>query len=159
MGIDLTQANFSIHLFGELITGNCAQVDRMIYNLTNQTSGRVSSYEDLWRFTVVNYNGGPGCLANALSRTRQTGQKLDWVHVAANLDPICRLAVDYVEDITGGDTPAIPLYNTPAPEIPPTSTGVNLTPNPTISSTASTATPDPGANATPTPTQNSGVPD
>ena len=32
LGIDLTQANFSVGIFGETIVGNCAQVDRMLNN-------------------------------------------------------------------------------------------------------------------------------
>lgn len=170
MGIDLTQANFSVHIFGETLLGNCAQVDRMIYNLTNQSSGAMSSYNDLWRFTLINYNAGPGCLWNAMSRTWKAGDPLDWVHVAANLDQVCRLSVNYVMDISEGDTARIPVYSTLIPTATPTKTRVPPTARPTstpkitktptsgtitVTSTV-TLTPTPSSTPTPTATQSNG---
>lgn len=162
MGIDLNQANFSVHIFGETLLGNCAQVNRMVYNLTNQTSGTVSSYTDLWRFTLVNYNGGPGCLWTAMSRTWKAGNSLDWVHVAANLDPVCRSSVDYVNTISEGDTAKIPVFSTliPTPTLKPTATPRNVRPTtpantPTVTGTITfTKTPSftPAPSLTPTPT-------
>ena len=35
-GIDLTQANFSIHVFAETLVGNCSQADRVLYNVTKK---------------------------------------------------------------------------------------------------------------------------
>ena len=131
MGIDLSQANFSVHIFGETVLGNCAQVDRMIYNLTGQTSGAVSSYTDLWRYTLINYNAGPGCLWTAMARTWKAGDPLDWVHVAPNLDPVCRAGVDYVMQISKGDTAPITIYSTLVPTNTPTPTRVPTKPRPT----------------------------
>jgi hypothetical protein len=119
-GIDLSQANFSVQVFAETLVGNCAQVDRMIYNLTGATSGSISNYNDLWRFTLVNYNAGPGCLWKAMSRTWKAKDPMDWLHVAANLDPICRLGVDYVIGVSNGDTEDILVYSTALPTTTPT---------------------------------------
>ncbi len=147
LGIDLTQANFSVGIFGETIVGNCAQVDRMLYNLTGLSSGEVASHDDLWRFTLVNYNAGPGCLWYALNRTWDAGDELDWLHVAANLLGGCRAGVDYVMDISRGDTAPIVEFSTPLPTPTATPTRVRpttrpvLTRTPTITTTPATATP------------------
>ena len=154
-GIDLSQANFSIKVFAETLLGNCAQVDRLYYNITRQNTNRLSSYNDLWRFTLINYNAGPGCLGKALERTWKANDPLDWEHVAANLDPACRGGVDYVREISDGETAEISVYSTPLPSptptrIPPTATVTptrtptpTQTPTLTATATATEITPDP----------------
>lgn len=176
MGIDLTQANFSVQIFGETLVANCAQVDRMVYNLTAQTSGLMSSYTDLWRFTLINYNAGAGCLWTALSRTWKAGDPLDWLHVATNLEPACQGAVDYIYDISEGDTASIPVFSTmvptstPRPTLTPRPTRPTSTPKPTFTPTGTltltptgtymtptiTNTPTPSNTPTPTKTPSSG---
>ena len=171
LGIDLTQANFSVGIFGETIVGNCAQVDRMLYNLTGESAGVVASHDDLWRYTLVNYNAGPGCLWYAFQRTWDAGDQLDWLHVAANLIGGCRAGVDYVMDISRGDTAPILEFSTPLPT--PTATPGRVmatttpvyTNTPTITTTPATATPTgsmtptgsitPTLTSTPTPTKTS----
>jgi len=118
--VNLDEVEFSIKIFAETMYGNCAQVNRMIYNLTRKSAGKVSEYNDLWRFTLVNYNAGPGCLWKAMSRTWRAKDEMDWEHVAANLDPICRVAVDYVDAISEGNTANINVYSTPLPTATPT---------------------------------------
>lgn len=149
MGIDLTQANFSVGIFGETLVGNCAQVDRMMYNLTRQTSGLLTSYTDLWRFTLINYNAGPGCLWTALSRTWNTGEPLDWVHVAKNLEPACQGAVEYVQQVSEGDTASIAIFSTMIPSPTPT---ITLTPRPVRPTSTPRATSTTVMTKTPTPT-------
>jgi hypothetical protein len=99
LGIDLSQTNFSIRLFAETLLANCEQVGRMIHNTTGDTPGNISSYEDLWRFTLVNYSSGPGCLSNALLTANSRRVTMDWENVSQLLDESCGIAVDYVEDI------------------------------------------------------------
>jgi len=161
LGIDLTQANFSVKIFGETIVGNCAQVDRMLYNLTGASAGAVASHDDLWRYTLVNYNAGPGCLWHALKRTWEAGNRLDWLHVAANLEGGCRAAVNYVMDISGGDTHPVMVYSTslPSPTITPTivraTASPTLTKTPSFTTTPRTATPTGSITPTPSPTKTS----
>ena len=140
LGIDLSQANFSINIFAQTIIGNCEQVDRMLYNTTHKETVLLTSYEDLWRFTMVNYNAGPGCLGNAIQRAYRSGRALNWQNVGANLSPYCRDSVKYLMDISGEDSSFIPVYNTPLPtatatRTPAATTTPTVTPTPTITPT------------------------
>ena len=69
LGIDLDRANFSIGVFAHTMLANCEQAGQLVENVTGGTAGSFASYEDLWKFTLVNYNAGPGCLGNALDAT------------------------------------------------------------------------------------------
>ncbi|MBM3151184.1 MAG: hypothetical protein FJZ96_03095 [Chloroflexi bacterium] len=99
LGIDLRQADFSIAIFAETLVGNCEQAGRILRNITGDAPGESSAYEDLWRFTLVNYNAGPGCLTIAIEDTIAAGEELDWENLATHLTPVCEGARDYVEDI------------------------------------------------------------
>lgn len=96
-GIDLTSVDASITLFAQTLLANCSQVSRTVFNATNSTPGIVSSYEDLWRFVLANYNAGPGCLAFAVYSTWQSQQPLEWANVSTHFTEACKGAVDYVE--------------------------------------------------------------
>jgi len=144
-GIDTAKASYSVHVFAESLKANCSQVNQLVLNATRKPPRNVIAYSDLWRFTLVNYNAGSGCLENALARTWNAKAALDWVHVAANLAPVCRNAVDYVIDITDGDTPAIKQFSTPLPSATPTK---QLTPSRTPTRTQ-TGTQTPGKTITP----------
>ena len=100
LGIDLRQADFSVSVFAETLQANCEQVGQIIHNYLWSAPGQVSSYEDLWKFTLVNYNAGPGCLSMAIENTDDAGEPLDWEHLSQHLTPVCQGAVDYVEDIS-----------------------------------------------------------
>jgi hypothetical protein len=158
-GIDLSQANFSVRVFAQSMLASCEQVGQTIYNITDFSPGQTSSYEDLWRFTLVNYNAGVGCLSTALQRAWFNSQPLDWPTVSSYLDPACQSSVGYVEDIsrmlkatptptawiTVGEnqpTPVLPrVYETPTSTLPP------YRHTPTV-----TATVTPTATSTSTPT-------
>jgi hypothetical protein len=49
-----------------------------------------------WKFSLVNYNAGPGCLGEAVP-TKEWAD-LEWLNVAANLNGIA-LGADYVSEI------------------------------------------------------------
>ncbi len=101
VGIDLTRAGFSVSVFAESLLAHCAQVGRIVTNVSGDAPGSVSQYEDLWRFTLASYNAGPGCLATAVTDTWLVQEPLDWSSVSARLEPACEGAVDYVRDVTG----------------------------------------------------------
>lgn len=168
-GIDISQANASVKVFAEGLLANCEQVGRILQNLTGLDAGASSSYEDLWRFTLVNYNGGPGCLSSAIQAARRAGEALDWAHVNRYLSPVCQASIGYVEDITrelkptptptvwlpfgGVGAPAYPrVLGTPTPTPTP---AFALSPSPTGLPSNRTATPTPtllGPTQTPTAT-------
>ena len=100
LGIDMRQADFSVSVFGHTLLANCEQTGRLVRNVSGEAPGRVASYEDLWKFTLVNYNAGPGCLGDSLQTTNDNNQLFEWANVASNLGGICSLGATYVEDIS-----------------------------------------------------------
>ncbi len=146
MGIDLRQANFSISIFARSLLANCEQVGQILYNTTHHAAGEVTFYDDLWRFTLVNYNAGPGCLANAIQQTYDSNEPLLWENVILYLEPACYASVDYVEDIT-----YVEVVQTATPAAPQLPTPAALTPTPTNTSTPAQPT-EPAHTPTPTPT-------
>ena len=100
LGLDLTRADFSVSVFAETLLANCEQTGRIVRNVTGKTPGEAASYENLWRFTLVNYNAGPGCLSKAVQDAWNANKVLDWENVSAKLEPACQVAIDYVKDIS-----------------------------------------------------------
>jgi hypothetical protein len=98
LGIDLDRAGKSVGIFAETILANCDQTG-MVVDLNNITNTPVA-YVDLWRFTLVNYNAGSGCLGLAVNKASSSGEPLDWEHVSSHLTPVCQGAFDYVKDIS-----------------------------------------------------------
>jgi hypothetical protein len=100
LGINLDRANFGIGVFAHTLLANCEQAGQLVKNITGSKAGDAATYEDLWKFTLVNYNAGPGCLGNALDATEGADQDLTWENVSTHLEPACQGAVDYVNDIS-----------------------------------------------------------
>jgi len=100
LGIDLDRANFSIGVFAHTLLANCEQTGQLVENITAGPAGNSATYEDLWKFTLVNYNAGPGCLGNALDATYNEEQDLTWENLSSHLEPACQGAINYVNDIS-----------------------------------------------------------
>lgn len=100
LGIDLERANFSIGVFAHTLLANCEQAGQLVENITSKEPGAVATYEDLWKFTLVNYNAGPGCLGDALDLTFGRQLPLTWENVSPNLSLGCAGAVEYVNTIS-----------------------------------------------------------
>jgi hypothetical protein len=98
-GIDLSNADFSVKLFAQTLLANCEQVAQVVYNGTDQIAGKVSNYEDLWRFTLANYHAGAGCLSYAVYSAWSKGGPIDWAHVSTYFTQPCQGVVSYVEKI------------------------------------------------------------
>jgi hypothetical protein len=114
LGIDLSRANFSVSVFGRTLLANCEQTGKIVRNVTGKSAGRTLDYETLWKLTLVNYNAGPGCLSEAFEQAFQMASAetpLGWDLVAQALDPACRGAIGYVEDISKPQP-----VSTPAPD-------------------------------------------
>ncbi len=100
LGLDLTQADFSVGVFAHSMIANCEQAGQVVYNYTGKSPGDAATYEDLWKFTLVNYNAGGGCLAEAITNATARGPELTWETVSPYLTGACSGAVDYVNDIS-----------------------------------------------------------
>jgi hypothetical protein len=64
---------------------NCDQAGRIVRNVSGGAPGGAASYEDLWKFTLVNYNAGPGCLGEAVQITDDLGNPWNgkmWLPIA-----------------------------------------------------------------------------
>jgi hypothetical protein len=145
-GIDLSTANFSIGIFARSMLANCEQVGQILYDTTSLMAGDVSPYVDLWKFTVLNYNAGPGCLANSVQLVASQGLPINWENVANNLEPVCTSGIAYLEDVSKvpGATATPTAQMTRLVTQPPASQG-QTTPTPT-------ATPAMTRAVSPTPT-------
>lgn len=100
LGVDLDRANFSIGVFAHTMLANCEQAGQLVENVTGGTAGAAASYEDLWKFTLVNYNAGPGCLGSALEVTEGEELELTWENLAPHLEPACQGSINYVNEIS-----------------------------------------------------------
>jgi len=98
-GLDLSQANFSINVFAQTLLASCEQTGRIVRQCNCSAPGDTTDYEDMWKFTLINYNAGPGCLSASMDTTWVNDRVLDWEHVSSHLEGVCQLAVDYVNDI------------------------------------------------------------
>jgi hypothetical protein len=98
-GFDASRAEYGIEILAQSLLANAAQVEQIFENLTKKMAGASASYEDLWRFTLVNYNAGAGCLSAALSATKKGNATLDWVNVSTHLVGDCATGIEYVENI------------------------------------------------------------
>lgn len=162
LGLDLSRADFSVGVFAHTLLANCEQAGKIVQDITAKKPGLVVSYETMWRFTLVNYNAGAGCLYEAVKQAYQPSAEipLDWAGVSGALDQACSGAVSYVDDISRdvGVTPNPDVTATPTSTAQPTSS-VNpiVTPSPTLNVKPTlTATPntteEPTAIETPTAT-------
>lgn len=139
LGIDISRASFSVRIFAHTLLANCEQAGKIVHDVTGQAPGLSVSYEDMWRFTLVNYNAGPGCLSDAATIAQNSGAGLSWSSVSAALADSCKTTIDYVGDISKaaskvGATATV----TRTPTLTPT-----LTPTPELDATE-TATPETG---------------
>ena len=100
LGIDLSQASFSVGVFARTLLAECEQTAQVIQNNIGQPPGSIASYEDLWKFTLVNYNAGAGCLGLAINDTWTTEHKLTWDAMSSHFTDVCVPAKEYVNDIS-----------------------------------------------------------
>ncbi len=162
--IDPNQAAFSVRVFAESMRASCQQTARIVFNITNRSPGQVSTYVDLWKFTLANYNAGAGCLYDAAKLAWTQDRRLTWDNVSRNLEPACQPAIDYVSSISQGQiaTPTPTAWVFQGTQLPPPTypTAPPFTsPSPTRAFTATrpltstpTRTPTPSRTPTVTPT-------
>ena len=150
-GVSIVKANQSVAVFSQAIYAHCAQTGQIIRNTTNITPAKSTSYEDLWKITLADYNAGPGCITNAVKKTKSAGLAITWANVSQKLDANCLGAIRYVTSIeTFGSNLNSPLP-TQAPTLSPTRTETSLPTN----TPAPTSGPTQNPTATPTSTSQS----
>jgi len=112
-GLDLNKAKESVLLIGKLLEANCQQVDVILNQAvppdpdadaatataavaTVAAGGDTgnTSYEDLWRFTLVSYHSGVSCFQEAVKATRRARLPITWENVSQELS--CRGGANYV---------------------------------------------------------------
>jgi hypothetical protein len=98
-GVDLDRARAGIDVLAETLKAYCSQTGRMVSNVTREAPGRGSTYEDMWKLTLVSYAAGPGCVADALRAAWRKGELVSWTSVSNEFSPACSAAVDYVNRI------------------------------------------------------------
>jgi hypothetical protein len=89
-GIDLFTAQQSVPIITQTLRANCYQVQYI-----TERQNVVATYEDMWRFTLVSYNGGYQCLVNALSDTKRFNESTTWNNVSERLT--CERTKEYVD--------------------------------------------------------------
>jgi len=102
LGIDLDRAKFSITVFAQTLLANCGQASQVVWNYNgSKTPGELGiTYEDMWKFTLANYNAGGGCLANAFEDASTESAPLTWEGITPYFPPACEGAVRYVNEIS-----------------------------------------------------------
>jgi predicted CXXCH cytochrome family protein len=108
--VDLRLAQKSVPIFAHTLVAYAEQTGQLVYNVTERKPSDLVYSEDMWRFTLANYNAGSACLGAALQATREQKNPLDWVHVAPNFAEGCQQAVTYVNKIRNvkNGTPSLP---------------------------------------------------
>jgi len=102
LGVDLERANFSIGVFAHALMANCEQAAQVVWNYNGKkTPGQLEiSYEDMWKFTLINYNAGGGCLATAFELASDNDEPLTFESIAPYLEPACQGAIEYVNQVS-----------------------------------------------------------
>ena len=88
-----------IEMLAAAIRASMYQVNQLVTNATGDSPAAVSTYEDLWKFTVANYYSGSGCLLNAMNQVTAYKQPLTWENVRRFMVGKCELANLYVDRV------------------------------------------------------------
>lgn len=112
-GLDLNKAKESVSLIARLLKANCEQVDLILSlavppdpdaDAATATAAvatvvaggdtGLTSYEDLWRFTLLSYHSGLNCFQQAAVTTKKQDETVTWENLVEELK--CRGGEDYV---------------------------------------------------------------
>ncbi len=88
-----------IEVLAAAVRGSVYQVNQVVTNATGQSPAEVSSYEDLWKFTIANYYSGSGCLLNAMKLCTAYKLSLNWENVKRFMTGQCQNAAIYVDRV------------------------------------------------------------
>ena len=88
-----------IEVLAAAIRGSVYQVNQIVTNVKGESPSSVTSFEDMWKFTVANYYSGSGCLYNAMNQVAAYSQPITWESVRRYLTGKCELANLYVDRV------------------------------------------------------------
>ena len=133
-GIDILNAQNSVPILARTYLANCTQVK----NIIGTPGIATSNYDDMWKFTLVSYHNGFGCLLDAVETSKKLNEPLDWAHVSTHFS--CSDAISYVNEVwnalnvntIGPYVPVPPDAPTIVPTFLPTATPT-VTPTPFVS--------------------------
>ncbi len=101
--LDTRLAERSVSIFSETLLANASYVKMIVRERTHRKAAEIISYEDLWKFTLVSYNAGPGCFLHAFSNLADAHNPYDWEHLIEQLEPGCQGVIPYVNFISQAD--------------------------------------------------------
>ena len=88
-----------IEVLAAAIRGCVYQVNQIVTNATGESPSAVTTYEDMWKFTVANYYSGSGCMFNAMNQAVAYKLPLTWEHIRRFLTGQCELGNLYVDRV------------------------------------------------------------
>ena len=88
-----------INLLAATLKASAAQVNQLVQNVTGLPIEDITTYEDLWKFTIANYYSGSGCLQNAMQVSFALKYSQTWDNVQNFLSGGCSKAKDYVNRV------------------------------------------------------------
>lgn len=92
-GIDMEKADFSVRTMGYFLRANCEQTG---YIMAKQ--GGAASINDMWKFTMLAYHSGYGCLEKSLANSQNAQMALNWENVSQYLEN-CGDGKEYVSNL------------------------------------------------------------
>ena len=115
--LDMQQAEASVSIFARALIVNQRFVEKSVKALSGRDAVDTLSRDDLWKFTLVSYNAGPGCFFNAYSSIYYLGLSQTWSNLKGFLEPACRTAVPYIQSAmdTSAYHPVVEAVVPPAP--------------------------------------------
>lgn len=127
-GLNFDAADQSISLIALTLRANCSQVKSLLDEYF-----AVATYEDGWKYTLVSYHSGFGCLQSAINAAYTKTGVVNWNNVSAYL--ACYGARDYVDkfwiSLATFDNAVIKPDAITKPQIIPTFIPSSPTPSPT----------------------------
>ena len=90
-----------IDMLAASLLASSKQVGQLVVNTGGREPAAQTTYEEMWKITIGNYNAGSGCIGNALQSITGNGLELTWQQVVAQMLGNCKNASDYVDKVLG----------------------------------------------------------
>lgn len=91
--------NEEMEVLSAAIYGAMSQTNQLISNVTNASVSDVTTYEDMWKFSIADYYSGSGCLYNAMAQVYAREGFITWDSVKQYMVGKCAKAGQYVDRV------------------------------------------------------------